>query len=274
MSVMLIKRREAEEFCVMALELILDAVENAGLSEEAVKAAKKTPEGKYIIEVIPVTDVTKLQSALSKERENSRKAEDQLKTFENLDPAKAREAMKKVEEMANWTPEQKVKEQIEAVKASIIEAHGKEKAKLEEKLSKLTKSLEEAMIVSVASQALAEQKGSVRLLMPHIRQQTRLREADGKFIVEVLGADGNPRLVGADGHPMAINELVSEMKTQNDFASAFEGTGATGSGAAGSSGTGVKTGPHTISQQDAKDVNKYRAAKEAATKAGVQLQIA
>ena len=197
---------------------------------------KKRDNGKYVLDVTSVdglelAEVSKLQSALSKERENNRKVAEQLKVFEGLDPAKSREAMKKVEEMATWTPEQKVKEQIEAVKASIIEAHGKEKAGLEERLSKLTKSLEEAMIVSVASQALAEQKGSVRLLMPHVRQQTRLREADGQFVVEVLGSDGNPRLIGSDGHPMSIGELITEMKTQNDFASAFEGTGATGSGA-------------------------------------------
>jgi len=145
--------------------------------------------------------------------------------------------LKKVEEMNEWTPEQKVKEQIEAVKASMLDAHGKEKAKLEERLSNLTNSLEEAKIVSVATQAVAEQKGSVRLLMPHVRQQTRLREVEGKFVVEVLGSDGNPRLTGSDGHPMTIGELVTEMKTQNDFASAFEGTGATGSGATGTSKT-------------------------------------
>jgi len=222
----------------MALKAILDNLD--GLAADIAKEYKKRDDDKYVLDVTSVdglelAEVTKLQSALSKERENNRKSADQLKAFDNLDPAKAREALKKVEEMATWTPEQKVKEQIEAVKASIIEAHGKEKAKLEEKLTKLTKSLEEAMIVSVASQSLAEQKGSVRLLMPHIRQQTRLREADGKFLVEVLGVDGNPRLMGSDGHPMSIGELVAEMKTQSDFASAFEGTGATGSGAVGSS---------------------------------------
>ena len=218
----------------MALKALLDNLD--GISEEIKKEYKQRDDGKHVLDVTSVdglelAEVAKLQSALSKERENNRKAAEQLKAFEDLDPAKAREALKKVEEMATWTPEQKVKEQVEAVKASIIEAHGKEKTKLDEKLKKLTASLEDAMIVSVASQALAEQKGSVRLLMPHIRQQTRLRDADGKFIVEVMGSDGNPRLTGSDGHAMSINELVAEMKTQNDFASAFEGTGATGSGA-------------------------------------------
>jgi len=246
MSVMLIKRREAEEFCVMALKAILDNLD--GLAEDVAKEYKKRDDGKFVLDVTSVdgfelAEVSKLQSALSKERENNRKSTDLLKKFGDLDPDKASEAIAKVEEMATWTPEQKVKEQIEAVKASIIEAHGKEKSGLEEKLSKLTKSLEEAKIVSVATQAVAEQKGSVRLLMPHVRQQTRLREVDGTFVVEVLGADNNPRLTGSDGHPMTITELVAEMKTQNDFASAFEGTGATGSGAT-QSGT-TRTGKIT-----------------------------
>jgi hypothetical protein len=135
--------------------------------------------------------------------------------------------------MASWTPEQKVKEQIEAVKAQLIDSHGREKEQLQAKLSKMEKSLESALITSVAAQALAEQKGSVRLLMPHIERQTRLREVDGKYTVEVIGTDGNPRLSGNDAHVMSISELVVEMKSQNDFASAFEGSGASGTGATG-----------------------------------------
>lgn len=264
----------------MALKAIIEKLD--GLSEDIKKEYKQRDDGKYILDVTSVdglelAEVSKLQSALAKERENNKKAQDKIKSFEqfeDLDPAKAREAIKKVEEMATWTPEQKVKEQIEAVKASMIDAHGKEKTKLQEKLTTLTKALEEAKIISVATQALASEKGSVRLLMPHIRQMTRMREADGKFVVEVLDGEGTPRVYGSDGHPMTINELVSEMKTQDDFTSAFEGTGATGSGASSTSTTKTKTGSHVISKVDAKDPHKYRAAKDAATKAGVQLEIA
>ena len=221
----------------MALKAIVDNLD--GLAEDVAKEYKQREDAKYVLDVMSVdglelAEVSKLQSALSKERENSRKATEQLKAFDGLDPTKAREALKKLEEMATWTPEQKVKEQIETVKASIIEAHAKEKAALQEKVEKLTKSLQEEMITSVVSQEVAKQKGNVRLLMPHIQKQTRLRDADGKFISEVLDTDGNPRVYGSDGHPMSIGELVAEMKTQDDFASAFEGTGATGSGATGS----------------------------------------
>lgn len=237
----------------MALKAILESLKD--LPEDVAKEYKQREDGKYVLDVtsvdgIELAEVSKLQSALSKERENSRKANEKLKVFEGLDPKKSREALTKVEEMANWTPEQKVKEQIEAVKSQMMDAHGKEKAKLEEKLNNLTSSLEDAMIISVASQELAKEKGSVRLLMPHIRQQTRLREADGRFVVEVMGEDGTPRLTGSDGHPMSIAELVAEMKTQDDFTSAFEGTGASGTGATGGGNPPKKMKENTISADD------------------------
>ena len=259
----------------MALKAIVETLD--GLGTEVAKEYKKGDDGKYRLDVVAVdgvelAEVSKLQSALSKERENARSANEKVKAFEDIDPTKAREALKKVGEMAAWTPEQKVKEQIEAVKTQLLDAHGKEKSKLEERLGRLSKQLESAMITSVATQAIAEHKGSVKVLMPHVERQTRLREVDGKFVVEVLGEDGNPRLTGTDAHPMTIGELVATMKTQNDFACAFEGSGASGSGAAGSHR--VVNGAHVISAADAKDPYKYRAAKEAAVKAGSQLQIA
>lgn len=223
----------------MALRAILDNLE--GLAADVAKEYTKRDDGKYVLDVIEVAglqlaEVGNLQSALSKERENARAAGDKLKTFEGLDAGKAREALKKVEDMANWSSDEKVKEQIEAIKKQMAEAHGSEVAKLKERLETIMTALEEAKIDSVATHALAEQKGSVTLLMPHIQRQTRLREADGKYVVEIVGSDGTPRLTGTDGHAMSIGELVTEMKGQDDFASAFDGTGASGSGAHGGNG--------------------------------------
>ena len=233
----------------MSLKAIVENLD--GLSAEIAKEYKKGDDGKYRLDVIAVdglelAEVSKLQSALSKERENARAALERVRAFEDIDPAKARDALKKVGEMANWTPEQKVKEQIDAVRTQLLDAHGKEKAKLDERLTRLNKQLETAMITSVATQAIAENKGSIKLLMPHVERQTRLREIDGKFVVEVIGADGNPRLVGSQGTAMTISELVAEMKTQNDFASAFEGTNASGSGATG--GSGGNTNANTLAE--------------------------
>jgi len=223
----------------MALKAILDNLE--GVAADVAGHYTKGDDGKFTLGVIEVgglqlANIVNLQSALGKERENARSANEKLKVFEGLDPNKARDALRKIEDMASWSSDDKVKEQIAAVKSQMADAHNQEKAGYETRLASLVKSLEEAMIVSVASQALAEQKASVKLLMPHIRQQSRLREADGKFVTEVIGADGNPRLTGTDGHAMTIPELVAEMKGQDDFANAFDGTGASGTGAHGSNG--------------------------------------
>lgn len=235
----------------MALKAILDSLD--GLSADVAKEYKKGDDGKFRLDVTEVNgfaleDVAGLRSSLSKERENVRTLKEQSKTFEGLDPAKARDAIKKVEEMANWTPEQKVKEQIEAVKTQLLDAHGKEKRALEDRQSKLTKQLEESMIRSVATQAIVELKGTKdapMVMMPHIERQTRLRETDGKYIVEVIGQDGNPRLTGSQGTAMTIAQLVDEMKTQDAWAFCFEGKNAKGGG---SSSNGGKTGGVDLSK--------------------------
>jgi len=235
----------------MSLKAIVENLD--GLSAELAKEYKKSDDGKYRLDVIAVdglelAEVSKLQSALSKERENNRQAKSQLEEFADIDPTKAREALRKVSEMASWTPEQKVKEQIESIKAQLLDAHGKEKAKLETELKELNADLSEAKINSVALQELTEQ-GSVKkmnpLLLQYVKMNTRLRKVDGKNIVEVVGVDGNPRL-SSDGSNMSIPQLVTEMKPL--FPNAFEGNGASGSGASGGSGGGGSANANSLAE--------------------------
>jgi len=217
----------------MSLKAELDKLD--GLSVDVAKEYKKGEDGKFRPDIEAVNgwefvDTRGLKSSLVKERENARKANELLSEFEGIDPTKAREALKKVGEMANWTPEQKVKEQIESIKTQLLDAHGKEKAKLETELKQLSDDLAEAKINSVALQELTVQGGEEKmmpLLLQHAKANTRLRKVDGKNIVEVIGTDGNPR-VGSDGSNMSIPQLVTEMKTL--FPNAFKGSNATGGG--------------------------------------------
>lgn len=261
----------------MALKAIVDNLD--GLPADVAKEYSKGEDGKFRLQVTPVggvalEDISGLQSALGKERENVRKATEQLAAFKDIDPAKAREALTKVGEMANWTPEQKVREQIEAAKAQLVDAHGKDRSKLETRIGGLMKQLTRAMITSAATQAIAEARGSTALLLPHVERQTRLKELEnGEFAVEVMDATGNIRIGDAKGAPMTIAQLVAEMRGSDTYARAFEGSGASGSGAQNKGG-GNAGSPFVLSAEDAKDPAKYRAAKEAASKAGQQLQIA
>lgn len=260
----------------MALKAILDTVE--GLPADVAKEyGKDEQSGKFVLQVAPVggfalENVEGLKTALGKERENTRKAGETLKAFEGLDPDKARDALTKVTEMTNWTPEQKVKEQIEAIKAQLLDAHGKEKGTLEKKLSSYQKQLTNALIIQAATAAIAEQKGVVELLLPHVERSTRIRESDsGQFVVEVVDKDGNLQ-VDRNGNALTIAQLVEKMRASDTFARAFEGSGASGSGAHGG-GTPKPSGPHTISKADASNHQKYQAASEAAKKAGVSLTV-
>jgi hypothetical protein len=86
--------------------------------------------------------------------------------------------------------------------------------------------------------ALAEAKGAVDLLLPHVLASTRTVEKEpGRFEVEVIDKDGNVRIDGK-GNNMDIKGLVAEMRQSEAFGRAFDGTGHSGSGKQPGGGTG------------------------------------
>lgn len=263
----------------MKLKAVLTSLED--LSDE-LKALYEEKDGKFYLQVEPVEgwsleDVQGLKSSLAKERENVGKLEADLKKFEDIDPKKARDALSKVEEMAGWTPEEKVREQIEAREKKLVEKHSRELEERDSKVSTLTTQLEKHLVESAATAALTKHKGNVELLLPHVRSQVRVEaDKEGNFTARVVGPDGTPRLSPKQGSTdqMSIDELVETMREMPTYAAAFEGTGASGSGAGGSTGrSGSQSGPHRISYKDAKEPRKYRAAKERAEKAGATLEV-
>jgi hypothetical protein len=132
----------------------------------------------------------------------------------------------------------KDEEKINAIKQQLIEANKKELDKMTAKEKRLTAALERAMIDAEATAALAAEKGSVELLLPHVKSCVRLVATDDGFRVAVVDASGNERLTGTNGEPMTIKQLVAEMKSKEQFGRAFEGSGASGSGMHGGSSSG------------------------------------
>lgn len=262
----------------MALKAILTADEHKALAEPLQKEYAQK-DGRYMLDVEPVDDVALenvkgLKTALSKERTAREGLEKTMKAFEGLDAEKARSALQKIEEMADWKPEDKVKEQIESIKNQLTDKYKKEIEKLEGRKGHLAKKIEQLLIDAKAVQALSEEKGNAKLLLPHIRSVCRVEETqDGDFVARVLDDHGNIRLTEAGGShdPMEIPELVKLMKKMDTYAPAFAGTGASGSGARGSFGAGG-SGVYRLSVEEARDPAKYRAAKEAAEKAGADIR--
>lgn len=230
-----------------------------GLSEE-LKALYVEKDGKFVLDVAPVGGLTLenvdgLKTALGKERKALADAKASLERFGDLDPEKARGAMTKVAEMANWTPEEKVKETIEAQKKQIVEKAQADIAAANKAKDGYYGQLQRLMVENAAMEALTKHGAtSAKILMPHVQSRVRLRQGEGdQLFVEVLDEKGNPAIGDSNGNPMTIDQLVSGFKASDEFGVLFKGTEQRGSGGGGSSngGGGSRPGTYTIADLDA-----------------------
>ncbi len=237
-----------------------------------------------------VADVTNLKKAAQTERKMREEREAALKRFDGLDPDKAREAVTTLAELGDIkelrsldeklaTREKQLSEKFEKDKAGLETRWKSDLAKSDEKIKGLTGQLSNALIDSAATRAISEAKGSVELLLPIIRQCSRIKMDDsGRVSVEIVGQNGEVRSSNAAGSldNLTIPELVAEMKNNPVYARAFDGTSASGGGASGgggSGGGGSSGREFRISEADARDVTKYRAARAQAEKNGQTLVV-
>jgi hypothetical protein len=97
-------------------------------------------------------------------------------------------------------------------------------------LTEMRGALSKHLISDAASRALAAEKGSIDLLLPHVLSQCKVvRNDDGSYSVTVLDDQGDSRFDGSGGL-MGVSGLVTEMKTKDAFARAFESEQAPGAG--------------------------------------------
>lgn len=106
------------------------------------------------------------------------------------------------------------------------------------KLTKMQATLETYLVEAEAAKIIADAKGSPALLMPHIKGCAKVVEENGKYVVRVVDAEGEPRYAAATGAHMTLSDLVGELKAHAEFGKAFEPSGTQGGGMRpGSSGS-------------------------------------
>lgn len=252
----------------MALDAIVESMDKVA---EGLREHYKEVEGggSFVLDVIAVkgtelADTQGLKKALERERSNVKSAQTKLKTFDGIDPKEAREALGKMDEMADWDPDKKLEEAVQAREKQLVKRHEDEKKTLNSRVENLREQLSDNLIKATATKAIAEAKGSVELLLPHVMRQTKMRETDdGKLIAEVVDEAGHQRVGDSTGNPMTIPQLVDELKKDSTFSRAFDATGASGSGAGGAgrggggAGSGGVSSTKTVSRgdQDAMNAN-------------------
>ncbi|GLQ07517.1 hypothetical protein [Sneathiella chinensis] len=88
-------------------------------------------------------------------------------------------------------------------------------------LADVTRQTDRHRVDGLAARAVSAARGSVELLLPHIREVVSIAEEGGKRVLRVLGPDGEPRVCD-NGAPFSLEDLVEEMKVSPLFNRAFE----------------------------------------------------
>jgi len=279
----------------MAVKAILTKAEYEGdgdLQEHYVP--RENVENEFVLDVTKVgsfalEDVGGLRSALGKEREKAGKLSGKLDKFKGIeDPEAALAAIAKLAELDDLTGDDRIKalreelegqfaKKFDSDRSKLAAKHGEEIATVTKDRDGLMTQLQSALIDNSVKDAVSTAKGNQKLLSLPIRQHVRLVRGDdnGELKVRIVDADGQERISLKPGvtDPMTIGELVEEFRADKDYASAFEGSGATGSGATGSGQSHPTGSVFRLTPEDAKDPAKYRAAKANAEKAGSSLVI-
>jgi len=160
----------------------------------------------------------------------------ELKKLEGVDP----DEYQTLKQQAAALEAERLKKsgEFDTLKTQLLTAHQKEIEARNQRETLLKSTLEQHLIDAEATRSIADAKGVPLLLLPHVKSRVRVEEDNGKYVTKVLDTAGNYR-VKSDGSLFGINDLVAEMKADvQTFGRAFEPSGASGSGATGSSGGG------------------------------------
>ena len=241
----------------MPLDLV---VEDVTTLDESVQSfyVKDETDGVYKLDIVAqegyaIENTAALKSALAKERENAKKATNQLKTFQtkyaDLDPDEAREAMIKLQELSEFDPKteadrlasEKYEAQKKRLETSITKKYEaiieNEYKPIVEKHNALESKFKQEVLSSEALKAIAEEQGDVDLLLPHVISKMRIERNDvGDYEKFLVDKDGEP-LYDNKGQKMDTRTFVAGLK--NKFPAAFKAPVKSGGGTAG---TGRKEG--------------------------------
>ena len=157
--------------------------------------------------------------------------------------------------------------EVETVRTTMQKAHEKEVTKLRSEIDGMNATLEEVLIENEVRAVSSDPtiKANAVLLMPHIRQQTKIVKVEddaGKVRFEARAIDPKTKQERVDGkgNPLNVRGLVAELKGNADYADAFQGSGASGSGAPTDGGSGMPTPANRTTTAPAADAKQKKQA--------------
>lgn len=139
--------------------------------------------------------------------------------------------------------------EVEAATQRLTKQHEKAIATVKAENEGLMDALRTAVYDGVVVSEIKDAKGREKLLKPHIKEQidiVRIQEGEKIRYEPRVFEDSNGTRVertGADGKPFPIKALVAEMRANDDFSDAFDGSVVPGSGTPPEGGSGMPTPP-------------------------------
>jgi len=243
-------------------------------------------DGKFLLQVEGVEDTSGLKSALEKERAAVKKLKkelnDTIEKYKDIDPDKAREAQKKLDEleekklMDSGEVDKLFERRTERMKAD----HGEQLKIKDNSIKDLTDKFNasqrklQSVLIDSALRTKAIQGGVLETGIEDVvlrgHNVWKLSDKD-EPVPTKRDAEGNEVVMfGKDGsNPMSMEEWIDTLKKPAPHLfKPSSGGGADNTGSLTLQGSSI-----IISGTDAKDTTKYRAAREQAEKQGKQLVI-
>lgn len=235
-----------------ALKLSVDSVD--GL-DDAVRGLYVEKDGKFHLDVDGIEDTTGLKNALSAERRRAADLEKKVKGWERSGktPDEIAELVEAAEAKAQTEAEKKG--EWDKLRTQMNDKHAQDLKAKDETIGQMKKRLEAELIDAKAVSAIAAARGVPDLLLPHVQRHVKV---DDSFNVVVVDSKGDPRVNGK-GEPLSIADLIEEMKANETFGRAFEGSGHSGSGMRPNAGGGGTPPGSVKSKADLKERAKRAA---------------
>lgn len=276
----------------MKLKVVIDKAAYDSLDETR-KALYIASGDKFVLDADGVDEhpaVAKLKSALDGEREGHKAAQrefNQLRSkFGDLDPDKAREALVRMQELADKKMidegqiEELFKQRLERIQTdhtNQLKAKDAQLGETSKKLESKAALVKKLMLEGEITRLAADPKIGVKpTMLPYVISAFTQAGIDGtKWDLDendkIVALKGDQVRFGKDASgPMPIAEGFELLRSvAPDFFMPSTGGGAQNQGGAQRQGNS-----YVISRADAADPGKYRQARAEAEKAGVQLQIA
>lgn len=233
---------------------------------EALREYYEEKDGKWVLDSdFQQVDTRRLTNDLATERRKRQEFEAKVRKWEELGKTdeEIAELIAKSAELETQTLERKG--EWDKLRQQMVDTHNAALKKLNDKLTekdaeikRRDQSIQNLLIDTSATAAIAANEGDPELLMPFVRNQLRVIEDEGKHKVQIVDAQGGPRVNGK-GEPLSVAELVAEMRQNEKYGRLFKGSGASGGGTPPGGGGGGG-GSHQFKRRSDFKTEKDRAA--------------